>query len=313
MAEVRHGRWTAEIDGDFVVFIIGARINSKLQTVRALSDLGGRRGMNYMLKYLTERPEKGLLGYQNAGFTVIQYWRSFEHLEAFAKNTDDPHLETWRTLLAPHRQEHPDRHLARDVPGPRRRVRGDLREHASPRAREGGHARARCGVSGRTRATQGGVTWIAGRGALCPGRTWGSRESLVPLHVRDRFHALGDGCSDRSTTCRTPRRRGSRACSAPYGSALDLGCGTGRWSVELARRGWHVVSVDVVPKAIRAAQRHALDPGVDVEFIEVDVTALRSAGVGSGFSFLLDVECFNHLNDSQRGGCRPGGQRRRVR
>jgi hypothetical protein len=97
MAEVRHGRWTAEIDGDFVVFIIGARINSKLQTVRALSDLGGRRGMNYMLKYLTERPEKGLLGYQNAGFTVIQYWRSFEHLEAFAKNTDDPHLEAWRS------------------------------------------------------------------------------------------------------------------------------------------------------------------------------------------------------------------------
>jgi hypothetical protein len=94
---IRQGRWTAEIDGDFVVFIIGARINSKLQAVRALIDLGGRRGMNHMLRHLTEHPEKGLLGYQNAGFTVIQYWRSFEHLEAFAKNTDDPHLEAWRT------------------------------------------------------------------------------------------------------------------------------------------------------------------------------------------------------------------------
>ena len=97
MTEVRQGRWTAEIDGDFVVFIIGARINSKLQAVRALIDLGGRRGMNHMLRYLTEHPEKGLLGYQNSGFTVIQYWRSFEHLEAFAKNTDDPHLQAWRT------------------------------------------------------------------------------------------------------------------------------------------------------------------------------------------------------------------------
>jgi hypothetical protein len=96
VANVRQGRWTAEIDGDFVVFLIGPRINSKLRALRSLIDLGGRRGMNHMLKYLTEHPEKGLLGYETAGFTVIQYWRSFEHLEAFAKNTDDPHLAVWR-------------------------------------------------------------------------------------------------------------------------------------------------------------------------------------------------------------------------
>jgi hypothetical protein len=35
MAEVRQGRWTADIDGDFVVFIVGARLNSKLQAVVA--------------------------------------------------------------------------------------------------------------------------------------------------------------------------------------------------------------------------------------------------------------------------------------
>jgi SAM-dependent methyltransferase len=86
----------------------------------------------------------------------------------------------------------------------------------------------------------------------------------------------------------------------PFGSALDLGCGTGRWSVELARRGWQVTGVDVVPKAIHAARRRALEAGVDVAFVEGDVTELRSAGVGQGYSFLLDVECFNHLNDSQR-------------
>jgi hypothetical protein len=44
----------------------------------------------------------------------------------------------------------------------------------------------------------------------------------------------------------------------------------------------------------------ALDAGVEAAFVEGDVTALRTAGVGSGFSFVLDVECFNHLNDSQR-------------
>jgi hypothetical protein len=96
MADIRQGRWTAEIDGDFVVFVIGARVNSKLHALKAFADLGGRRGMQHMLRYLTEHPEKGLLGYQTAGFTIIQYWRSFEHLEAFAKDTDDPHLEVWR-------------------------------------------------------------------------------------------------------------------------------------------------------------------------------------------------------------------------
>jgi SAM-dependent methyltransferase len=88
----------------------------------------------------------------------------------------------------------------------------------------------------------------------------------------------------------------------PYGSALDLGCGTGRWSVGLAQSGWQVVGVDVVPKAIQAARRRAQEAGSDVTFVEGDVTALRSAGVGvgSGFVFVLDVECFNHLNDAQR-------------
>ena len=35
---------------------------------------------------------------------------------------------------------------------------------------------------------------------------------------------------------------------APYGSALDLGCGTGRWSVELAQRGWEVTGIDLIPR-----------------------------------------------------------------
>ena len=96
MADIKQGRWTAEIEGDFVVFIIGARVNSRWHLVHTLNDLGGRRGMNHMLKYLTEHPEKGLLGYQALGFANVQYWRSFEHLEAFAKDTDDPHLEVWR-------------------------------------------------------------------------------------------------------------------------------------------------------------------------------------------------------------------------
>jgi hypothetical protein len=89
-------RMTAEIDGDFVVFLIGARFNTKRQLVRSLVDLGGRRGMKHMLDYLVAHPEKGLLAYELNFPTIVQYWRSFEQLEAFARNSDDPHVEVWR-------------------------------------------------------------------------------------------------------------------------------------------------------------------------------------------------------------------------
>jgi hypothetical protein len=51
-----------------------------------------------MLNYLAEHPEKGLLGFQQAVIPPLlgQYWRSFDDLEAFARNRDDPHLEPWR-------------------------------------------------------------------------------------------------------------------------------------------------------------------------------------------------------------------------
>ena len=55
-----------------------------------------RRGMKHMLDYLAARPEKGLLAYEMGIPTIVQYWRSFEHLEAFAKDKDDPHLDIWR-------------------------------------------------------------------------------------------------------------------------------------------------------------------------------------------------------------------------
>ena len=96
MAEVTGRRMAGEIDGDFVVFLIGARINDKLHLLRSLMDLGGRRGMKHMLDYLVAHPEKGLLGYQMGLPVIVQYWRSFEHLEAFARDTGDPHAAVWR-------------------------------------------------------------------------------------------------------------------------------------------------------------------------------------------------------------------------
>ena len=93
MATINEGRWTAELDGDFVVFLIGARLNKPMKLVKAVRAI---KGMRPMLDYLTERPEKGLLGYTMGLPVIVQYWRSFEHLEAFARDADDPHLAAWR-------------------------------------------------------------------------------------------------------------------------------------------------------------------------------------------------------------------------
>ena len=95
MGQIAGRRMTAEIDGDFVVFLIGARLD-KLHPVRSFLDLGGRRGMKHMLDYLVAHPDRGLLGYQMGLPVIVQYWRSFEHLEAFARDDGDPHLEVWR-------------------------------------------------------------------------------------------------------------------------------------------------------------------------------------------------------------------------
>src|SRR3712207_6227861 len=96
MKAIQRGRHMAEIDGDFVVFLIGARFSLR-HPIRTFNDLGGRRnGMKAMLDHLMAHPEKGLLGYTMGYPTIVQYWRSFDHLEAFARDEQDPHSVAWR-------------------------------------------------------------------------------------------------------------------------------------------------------------------------------------------------------------------------
>ncbi len=94
--EVQRGRYTADIDGDFVVFLIGMRLNHPLR-IRKWWPVAA--AMPRMLKVLSQHPELGCLGFQQwFGRTTIlvQYWRDFDSLDRFAKDRDLPHLEPWR-------------------------------------------------------------------------------------------------------------------------------------------------------------------------------------------------------------------------
>lgn len=94
--------------------------------------------------------------------------------------------------------------------------------------------------------------------------------------------------------------REERERQPPYGTALDLGCGSGIWTVKLAARGWQVTGIEIVSKALRAAHRRMREAGVEARLIQGDMTALRSAGVGSDFRFVLDLGAIHGLKDTQR-------------
>jgi SAM-dependent methyltransferase len=95
--------------------------------------------------------------------------------------------------------------------------------------------------------------------------------------------------------------REERGREPPYGRALDLGCGTGHWALVLARRGWQVTGVELVSKAARAARDRVGVAGADVEIVEGDITALRTAGVGDGFRLIWDFGTIHGLSHPQRG------------
>lgn len=85
------------------------------------------------------------------------------------------------------------------------------------------------------------------------------------------------------------------------GRALDLGCGAGRESIALARRGFDVVGVDRAPTAIRMAEAAARDAGVDVAFVVDDVTEL--SGISGGFDLIVDYGTLDGLDPGERDRC----------
>jgi SAM-dependent methyltransferase len=82
----------------------------------------------------------------------------------------------------------------------------------------------------------------------------------------------------------------------PLGRALDLGCGRGQFTPELARRGWQAVGVDYVPAAIEAARSQGTK---GVTYVVADITSVAETDLGR-FGFFLDIGCFQGLDAGQR-------------
>jgi hypothetical protein len=96
MSPIVEGRKTAVIEGEFVVFLIGVRINSFWKVWKWWPVLSA---MPRMLRELSARPELGLLHWRNhiglRSAMVVQYWRSFSLLHDYATNRTQEHLPAW--------------------------------------------------------------------------------------------------------------------------------------------------------------------------------------------------------------------------
>lgn len=92
--------------------------------------------------------------------------------------------------------------------------------------------------------------------------------------------------------------REAESRSTGPGRALDMGCGRGLFTPELARRGWEAVGVDTVPEAIESARRSSTE---EIRYAVADVTDLESAELGT-FDLFVDIGCFQGLDPEQRLG-----------
>jgi hypothetical protein len=96
VAKIFAGRYTARMNGPFVVFIIGLRVNRLLALNKWVPTA---KSMGPMLRELYADKTLGFLGAETSigwrGVTMIQYWRSFEHLHAYAHARDAAHLPAW--------------------------------------------------------------------------------------------------------------------------------------------------------------------------------------------------------------------------
>jgi Domain of unknown function (DUF4188) len=95
---IHKDRMTARVDGEFVVFLIGMRINNPLLIHKWMPVA---RAMPRMLKELYAQPERGLLSHEmwfSRTIILVQYWKSVEALLAYAKAKDSEHLPAWKTF-----------------------------------------------------------------------------------------------------------------------------------------------------------------------------------------------------------------------
>jgi len=96
---------------------------------------------------------------------------------------------------------------------------------------------------------------------------------------------------------------------------LDLCCGIGRHSLELARRGYHVTGVDLTKTYIEEARSKAKEERLDIEFIREDMMDFKreetyhaALSIFSSFGYFKKEEDNLKVIDNVYSSLEPGGK-----
>ncbi len=99
MRDLNEQRMTAEVEGEFLVFVVELRIH---QWWRFRKWYPAVRAMTKMLVELLEKPEFGLMHYEYwfvfRRQVFLMYWRSYEHMHDWVLNKDATHIAGWKML-----------------------------------------------------------------------------------------------------------------------------------------------------------------------------------------------------------------------
>lgn len=96
MGQVLADRMSAKIEGDFVVFLIGMRINRWWKIRKWGSAAFAMLRMHRELKILPVEKTGCLESLLISPRLTVQYWRSFDHLEAYARDLEGLHMPAWK-------------------------------------------------------------------------------------------------------------------------------------------------------------------------------------------------------------------------